>query len=120
MARRNPFVEPLKKILLRKLSGIRKVRDAGGDDTLRHMQANKEQTKHDRKFLAFMSRLTMSLFGGLALIVPMLIMDLHPTKLTSLLTNSAFVVAVAVCFAAATYWEPKGIIRPAAAYAAVL
>jgi hypothetical protein len=83
MAWRNPFVESQRKILLRKLSGIGEVEDAGGDDTLRQMQANKGQTKRDRKFLAFMSRLTMSLFGGFALTVPMLIMDLYPTKLTT-------------------------------------
>lgn len=83
MARRNPFVESQRKILLRKLPGIGEVGDAGGDDTLRQMQANEGQTKHDRKFLAFMSRLTMSLFGGFALTVPMLIMDLYPTKLTT-------------------------------------
>ena len=108
MARRNPFVESQRKISLRKLSGIREAGDAGGDDILHDMQANKEQTKHDRKFPAFIPGLTMPLFGGFALIVPMLIMDLHPTKLTTLLTTSVFIVAVAVCFAAATDWEPKG------------
>jgi hypothetical protein len=47
MARRNPFVESQRKISLRKLSGIRETGDAGGDDILHDMQANKEQTKHD-------------------------------------------------------------------------
>jgi len=88
MARPNPFVESQRKILLRKLSGIGKVGDAGGNDTLRHMQANKEQMKHDRKFLAFMSRLIMSLFGGFALIVPMLIMDLSHETYNLLTTRS--------------------------------
>src|SRR5438046_896894 len=50
----------------------------------------------------------------------MLIMDLHPTKLTSLLTTSVFVLAIAVCCAAVTDWDPKDIVTITAAYAAVL
>jgi peptidoglycan/LPS O-acetylase OafA/YrhL len=45
-----------------------------------------------------MPRLTMSLFGGFALIAQMLIMDLRPIKLTSLLTTSVFVIAIAIYF----------------------
>jgi hypothetical protein len=48
MARRNPFVESQRKILLRKSSGIREAGDVEGGDTLYHMQVNKEQTKRDR------------------------------------------------------------------------
>jgi hypothetical protein len=70
---------------------------------------------------AFYSRLIMALFGGLALIVPMLIMTLHRSKLTSLLTTSVFVLGLAVVLA----WimdtaDPKDIIGATAAYAAVL
>jgi len=69
----------------------------------------------------FYSRLIMAVFGGFALVVPMLIMTLHQTKLTSLLTTSIFVLAVALALA----WfmdtaEPKDIIGATAAYAAVL
>ena len=42
----------------------------------------------------------MALFGGLALTVPMLIMALHPTQLTTLLTASIFVLVVAMLLAA--------------------
>jgi hypothetical protein len=84
------------------------------------MQENKEKRKHDKKFLAFMSRLTMVLFGGFTLIVPMLIMDLHPPNLTSLPTRPVFVLAVAVCLAAATGWEPGYVIGATAAFIAVL
>ncbi|KAJ5729146.1 uncharacterized protein N7483_003654 [Penicillium malachiteum] len=71
--------------------------------------------------LDFLSRLVMALFGGAALIVPMLIMTLHPSKLNSLLTTSLFVVGVAVILA----WfmkdaAPKDILGATAAYAAVL
>jgi hypothetical protein len=69
----------------------------------------------------FSSRLSMALFGGAALIAPMLIMALHQSKLTSLLTTSLFVVAVAVTLA---WWMEdatnKDIVGATAAYAAVL
>jgi hypothetical protein len=70
---------------------------------------------------AFKSRLLMALVGGLALIAPMLVMVLHPTLLTRLLTTSTFVVAVSILLS----WkmetaEPKDIVVATAAYAAVL
>ena len=69
----------------------------------------------------FLSRLTMALFGGAALIAPMLIMTLHPTQLTTLLTTSVFVFVVAGVLA----WlmedaAGKDIVGATAAYAAVL
>lgn len=71
--------------------------------------------------VAFYTRLIMAIFGGLALVAPMLIMTLHPTRLTLLLTTSSFVFTVGVVLA----WsmdtaEPKDIIGATAAYAAVL
>jgi hypothetical protein len=55
----------------------------------------------------------MAVFGGYALVIPMLIMTLHPTPLTSLLTTSLFVLAVAVALAAwMTDAEEKDIIAP--------
>ena len=62
-----------------------------------------------------------AVFGGLAVIAPMLIMSLHPTKLTQLLTASLFVVSIALILA----WlmddaERKDVIVATAAYAAVL
>jgi hypothetical protein len=48
---------------------------------------------------AFLERLKISLFGGFALVVPMLIMTLHSTLLAVLLTTSVFVFAVAVTLA---------------------
>lgn len=63
----------------------------------------------------------MALFGGVALIAPMLIMTLHESKLTPLLTTLLFVVGVAVVLA----WrfdeaKSQDIIGATAAYAAVL
>ena len=56
---------------------------------------------------------------GLALIAPMLIMTLHRSKVTSLVTTSVSVVVVATILA----WvmeENKEIVAATAAYAAVL
>jgi hypothetical protein len=69
----------------------------------------------------FMSRAYTAAFGGFAVIAPMLIMSLHPTRLTQLLTASLFVVSVALILA----WlmndaERKDMIAATAAYAAVL
>lgn len=70
---------------------------------------------------ALTARIIMAVGGGLALIAPMLIMTLHPTKLTRLLTSSCFIIAVAVALAAfMDTAEPKDIIASTAAYAAVL
>jgi hypothetical protein len=111
-ARRKVIAERQRKGFLLRLSSIAEA----GDET----QEDKEEKKHWKKFNAFMYRLSMALFGGYALIIPMLIMYLHASKLTSLLTTSVFVIAVAVYFAALLNWEPKDIIGATAAYAAVL
>jgi hypothetical protein len=95
-----------------------------GANVSQHVQditlAHRMSRKQEEEFVKFTRRLTGGLLGGLALIVPMLIMDLHPTQLTSLLTTSVFVLALAILFAALTDWEPKDIIGATAAYAAVL
>jgi hypothetical protein len=75
----------------------------------------------EKKWQAFLSRLAIALFGGAALIAPMLIMTLHPSKLTSLLTTSVFVVGVAEVLA----WrledaKNQDVMAATAAYAAVL
>ena len=67
------------------------------------------------------ARTVTALAGGLAFIAPMLIMVLHPTRLTRLLTSSLFVVFVAT--ALAVFMEdadPKDVVAVTAAYAAVL
>lgn len=51
----------------------------------------------------------------------MMIMALHPSKLTSLLTTSVFTVAVAVALAVfMSDASPKDVVGATAAYAAVL
>ncbi|KAF4625610.1 hypothetical protein G7Y89_g12555 [Cudoniella acicularis] len=77
-----------------------------------------EEQKKKNKFI---SRASGAVFGGIAVITPMLIMSLHPTRLTQLLTASLFVVSVALLLA----WlmdeaEWKDMIATTAAYAAVL
>lgn len=66
-------------------------------------------------------RLAMALCGGLALVIPMLIMVLYPSKITSLVTTTCFVLVVAVGLAVfMRSSEPKDIVACTAAYAAVL
>jgi len=70
---------------------------------------------------AFFGRLGMALFGGIVLIAPMLIMRLHPTLLTELVTTSAFVLAFGIILAwFMTDADRKDILGATAAYAAVL
>ncbi|KAI4212612.1 MAG: hypothetical protein LQ351_004684 [Letrouitia transgressa] len=69
----------------------------------------------------FFSRLRMALFGGVSLIAPMLIMKLHPTLLTQLVTTSVFILAVGIILA----WymrdaQKRDILAATATYAAVL
>lgn len=73
------------------------------------------------KALKLLARLCMAYFGGLILIAPMLIMRLHPTLLTVVLTTSVFIVVVGIALAVAmTDADPKDVLGATAAYAAVL
>jgi hypothetical protein len=72
-------------------------------------------------FKSFFSRLRMAVFGAFTLLAPMLIMTLHPTKLTVLVTTTVFVVAVAIALAGSMVTaDGKDIIGATAAYTAVL
>lgn len=80
-----------------------------------------ERNTDSHELLAFLRRLTMGVFGGLALLVPMIIMVLSPTKLTALLTTIICVLFVAVALSIAMReTEPKDIFAAIAAYTAVL
>lgn len=68
----------------------------------------------------YILRLAMALVGGLALIGPMLIMRLHPTLLTELLTASLFVLAFSLLIAWYLEFRPAETLTFTAAYAAVL
>lgn len=64
---------------------------------------------------------SLAVFSGLTLLVPMLIMVLHPGLLTVTVTTSVFVLVVAVLLA--TFMkeaEPEDVVAATAAYAAVL
>ena len=70
---------------------------------------------------AFTSRLLMSLFGGIALIVPTIIMAKHQDVNTSLITTSiATVVFAAILAIGATDSTGKDVLAATAAYTAVL
>jgi len=79
------------------------------------------QVKKEKEKLAFSLRLQMAIFGGLALIAPMLIMRLHPTLLTQLLTTSLFVLSFGTALAFLLKdSDEKYIVSASAAYTAVL
>jgi hypothetical protein len=63
----------------------------------------------------------MALFGGVSLIVPMLVMTLYPSQNTSLTTTSiaTFIFAIALAIGA-TDTAGKDVLAATAAYAAVL
>ena len=68
-----------------------------------------------------MNRIRIALFGGVVVVVPMYIMTLHRTLLTTLLTTSLFVLAIGLVLV----WsmdsaKPGDILTATAAYAAVL
>lgn len=70
---------------------------------------------------AFTGRILMAMFGGAALIGPMLIMTLHRSLNTSLITVSVATILFALLLALyATDSEGKDVLAATAAYAAVL
>jgi len=91
------------------------------EQVLGEMRSGVRYTNEKKAQKAFYSRLIMAVIGRFALVVPMLIMTLHSSKVTSLVTTSVFALFVVISLA----WfmdtaEPKDIIGATAAYAAVL
>lgn len=77
------------------------------------------QFRTERK--AYAERLIMGLFGGLALIGPMLIMVLNPSQNTSLITVSIATIIFSLVLAqSARDIAGKDVLAATAAYAAVL
>ena len=78
-------------------------------------------SKKNLQWTTFFSRLEMAVFGALAFLVPMIIMVLHPTKLTTLLTTVVCVLVVAVALAYVMHdSDAKDVLSVTAAYTAVL
>jgi uncharacterized membrane protein YhaH (DUF805 family) len=73
-----------------------------------------------RGFRAFVQRLVAALFGGVALVAPMLLMVLHKDRATDLATTSVAVLLFAVAVAYYSDATPEAIVSIVAAYAAVL
>jgi hypothetical protein len=70
---------------------------------------------------AFAERIAMALFGGVSLIVPMLVMTLYPSRNTDLITTSTATFIFAIVLAlGATSAAGKDVLAATAAYAAVL
>lgn len=90
-----------------------------GNMGLRELDQEGRVLREQKK--AFAERGLMAIFGGAALIGPMLIMTLHPSRNTSLITVSVatFLFAIALTFGA-TDSTGKDVLAATAAYAAVL
>ena len=85
----------------------------------------RELDRHGREVRArnsaLVERFAMALFGGIALIAPMLIMTLHPSQKTSLITVSIATILFALTLAVfASGAAGKDVLAATAAYAAVL
>jgi hypothetical protein len=80
----------------------------------------RNRVNKDRSFKAFMVRFIMAMFGGVALIGPMLLMVLHKDRATDLATTSVAVFLFAVIIAVYSNAAPEVIVGTVAAYAAVL
>ncbi|KAF2235907.1 hypothetical protein EV356DRAFT_89409 [Viridothelium virens] len=69
----------------------------------------------------FALRLLVATLGGLSLVVPMLVMSIHPSQTKSLVTTSAFVIFFGIGMATfVPQAEYKDLLGSTAAYAAVL
>jgi hypothetical protein len=73
-----------------------------------------------RELEAIVKRFGVALAGGMALLIPMLIMVLHKDLLTTLLTVSVAIVIFSVLIAVYSHQTTSEILTLTAAYAAVL
>lgn len=73
-----------------------------------------------RTWRARSERFGMAIFGGVALIAPMLLMVLHRDRTTALTTTSVSTLLFAVIVANFTTSQPEAAVGAVAAYAAVL
>jgi len=86
---------------------------------LRELDQESRALREEKR--AFTERALMAMFGGAALISPVLIMTLHPSRNTSLITLSvaAFLFAVVLAFGDIDS-SGKDVLTATAAHAAVL
>ncbi|KIM96549.1 hypothetical protein OIDMADRAFT_148366 [Oidiodendron maius Zn] len=83
-------------------------------------QALREQQERTIWIIETRTRFVMAIIGGLMLIIPMLIMTLVPSRLTSILTVSISVLIFSILVAIASTAKPQEVLGATAAYAAVL
>jgi hypothetical protein len=75
-----------------------------------------EETRADRLMVRFL----MAMIGGLALVIPMLVMTYFPGKNVSVVTTSAAMLIFAAVITLGTQLAPDQVLGATAAYAAVL
>ena len=99
--------------------GVNILEMAAGNLGLRELDQRNREKRSQKQ--AFIQRIIMAIFGGAALIDPMLIMTLHPSLNTSLITVSVATFLFAMVLAlVASDSAGKDVLAATAAYAAVL
>lgn len=107
--------------LLGDLSIITTIPVYGGIGPLGFRELDKKKLIGREKMKALKSRFVMALFGGVSLILPMLIMALRPSLVVDLITTSAATVSFAAVISfLATDASGKDVLASTAAYTAVL
>jgi hypothetical protein len=86
----------------------------------RHIKFTEDEKAKKRTFQAFVRRFSFCLFGGVALVAPMLLMVLHRDRTTTLATTSGAVILFSIVVAAFTSATPEVAVGAVSAYAAVL
>jgi len=100
--------------------------ESSGDYPAGHLEAQvgafRQRTlmNKDRNFKALLERFAMAMFGGIALIGPMLLMVLHKDRATNLSTTSVATLLFAAIIARFSSGTPEVIVGVVAAYTAVL
>jgi peptidoglycan/LPS O-acetylase OafA/YrhL len=84
-------------------------------------ELDKRRRLERERSVGYVSRFSMAMFGGAALIIPMLIMALHPGLTIDLITTSVATVIFGIVIAIwGTDSSGKDVLASTAAYAAVL
>ena len=122
---RDPFSISGKGELISEAMKSAKIKGSGkyGESTLETLGGSFRQrtlVNKERSFKAFLLRFFMALFGGVALVGPMILMVLHHDRTTSLSTTSVAVFLFAIVVACFSKAGPEAITGAVAAYAAVL
>lgn len=81
---------------------------------------DQEEERRKKSWQASLERFWISIFGGIALIAPVLLMALHDDRSTVMATTSGSILLLAIVIALFTPGPPEVAVGAVSAYAAVL